>query len=132
MSKSGGALLYFLVFLHFSVTNVNHAVSVQRNIVLVGHQHDGIALGVQALVACAPRLVASDGGPSGLSNRPRADTPIPLPGRALLEVALSFTYCRDGVGGLCKLGTTHWTVPVEIAPTDGAAFVPLTAEVATD
>jgi hypothetical protein len=53
-------------------------------------------------------------------------------GRALLEVALSFTYCRDGVGGLCKLATTRWTVPVEVAPTGGAASVPLTAEVATD
>jgi thiol-disulfide isomerase/thioredoxin len=53
-------------------------------------------------------------------------------GRALLEVALSFTYCRDGVGGLCKLGTARWTVPVEVATTGGAESIPLTADVATE
>ncbi len=53
-------------------------------------------------------------------------------GRAMLEVALSFTYCRDGVGGLCKLGSARWTVPVEVATSGGASSIPLTAEVATE
>src|SRR5216683_1898786 len=35
MPASGRALLYPFVLLHFSVTNVNHAVGVQRDIVLV-------------------------------------------------------------------------------------------------
>lgn len=52
-------------------------------------------------------------------------------GRATLEVALSFTYCRDGVGGLCKLGNERWTVPIEVSPTGGESSVQLTAHVAT-
>jgi hypothetical protein len=50
-------------------------------------------------------------------------------GHALLEVALSFTYCRDGVGGLCKLGHGRWSVPVEVSATGGESAVRLTAEV---
>jgi hypothetical protein len=53
-------------------------------------------------------------------------------GRALVEVALSFTYCRDGVGGLCKLGSERWTVPIEVSATGGESSVHLTAEVATN
>jgi hypothetical protein len=53
-------------------------------------------------------------------------------GRAVLEVALSFTYCRDGVGGLCKLGTERWTVPIEVSASGGETSVHLTAQVATN
>jgi len=31
-----------------------------------------------------------------------------------LMLALSYGYCRDGVGGLCKLKTTRWHIPVEV------------------
>jgi thiol-disulfide isomerase/thioredoxin len=53
-------------------------------------------------------------------------------GRAIVEVALSFTYCRDGVGGLCKLGSERWTVPIEVSATGGESSVHLTAEVAAN
>ena len=50
----------------------------------------------------------------------------------VVEVALSFTYCRDGVGGLCKLGSGRWTVPIEVSATGGESSVHLTAEVAAN
>jgi hypothetical protein len=53
-------------------------------------------------------------------------------GRAIVEVALTFTYCRDGVGGLCKLGSGRWTVPIEVSTTGRESSVHLTAEVATN
>jgi DNA-binding beta-propeller fold protein YncE len=56
----------------------------------------------------------------------------PKSGRALVEVALSFSYCRDGVGGLCKLGSGRWTVPIEFSTTGGEPSVHLTADVTTD
>lgn len=36
-------------------------------------------------------------------------------GKAELQVTLSFGYCRDGVGGLCKIGSTTWSIPIELA-----------------
>jgi hypothetical protein len=50
--------------------------------------------------------------------------------RASLDVTLSFTYCRGGVSGLCKLGSGHWTVPIEVAAGGGESAIQLTAEVA--
>ncbi len=41
-------------------------------------------------------------------------------GEAKLLLSVSFSYCRDGVGGVCKLNTTRWNVPVKVA-TDGKA-----------
>jgi thiol-disulfide isomerase/thioredoxin len=49
--------------------------------------------------------------------------------RTTLDVNLSFTYCRDGVGGLCKLGSGHWSVPIEVAA-GGQSAIALTTEVA--
>jgi thiol-disulfide isomerase/thioredoxin len=37
-------------------------------------------------------------------------------GTATLELSLSFTYCREGVGGLCKLKTARWLIPVKLVP----------------
>ncbi|MSR57887.1 MAG: redoxin domain-containing protein [Planctomycetaceae bacterium] len=39
-------------------------------------------------------------------------------GKGELHVTLSYGFCREGSGGLCKLGTHAWTVPIEI---DGEA-----------
>ena len=36
-------------------------------------------------------------------------------GKAELKVTLSYGYCREGSGGLCKLGTLTWLVPVEVS-----------------
>jgi hypothetical protein len=35
-------------------------------------------------------------------------------GKAPVQVALSFGYCRDGNGGLCKVSTTRWNVPLSV------------------
>ena len=68
-------------------------------------------------------LIAAD----RLSERMELDTPdegstvkfdVPLSGKmggARLLVTVSFTYCRDGSSGLCKLGTQNWIVPVEVS-----------------
>jgi thiol-disulfide isomerase/thioredoxin len=36
-------------------------------------------------------------------------------GNGELKVTLSYGFCRDGAGGLCKLGTASWLVPIEVA-----------------
>jgi len=36
-------------------------------------------------------------------------------GKAELYVTISYGYCRDGEGGLCKLGTISWLVPIEVS-----------------
>ncbi len=36
-------------------------------------------------------------------------------GTAKLSLSLSFSYCRDGVGGVCKLKTVRWSIPVTVA-----------------
>ncbi len=67
------------------------------------------------------------------SAKARVSIPAALkPGHAVLEVALSFTYCRGGVSGLCKLGSEHWTVPIDVETSGGASSIPLTAEVKTN
>lgn len=46
---------------------------------------------------------------------------IPLTGKAgtgVCRLRLTYTYCRDGASGLCKLGTGTWSIPLEVA-TDG-------------
>ena len=56
---------------------------------------------------------------------------VPLTGKAgkgMLEATLTYTYCREGVGGLCKLGTARWTVPVEVASDAKQTAVKLIAD----
>jgi thiol-disulfide isomerase/thioredoxin len=36
-------------------------------------------------------------------------------GAATLELSLSFGYCRNGVGGLCKIKTVRWQIPIKLA-----------------
>jgi thiol-disulfide isomerase/thioredoxin len=36
-------------------------------------------------------------------------------GTAEIVLSLTYGFCRDGVGGLCKLKTTRWLVPLEVA-----------------
>ncbi|MBW3539682.1 MAG: redoxin domain-containing protein [Planctomycetes bacterium] len=50
-------------------------------------------------------------------------------GRATLELELSFGYCREGTGGLCKIATSRWKIPVEVVSTGGSESVSLTARV---
>jgi hypothetical protein len=44
------------------------------------------------------------------------EVPLASPmGKGELKVTVSYGYCRAGAGGLCKLGTLTWLVPVEVA-----------------
>ena len=36
-------------------------------------------------------------------------------GEATLFFTLTYSYCRDGTGGVCKLGTTTWKIPVNVS-----------------
>ena len=35
-----------------------------------------------------------------------------IPGKATVDVAVSYQVCRDGKGGLCKLMTARWKIPL--------------------
>ncbi|HLQ46845.1 MAG TPA: hypothetical protein VK137_19020, partial [Planctomycetaceae bacterium] len=48
-------------------------------------------------------------------------------GEAKLTLALSFSYCRDGVGGLCKLKTVRWSVPVTVLAEGKSSAIKLEA-----
>ena len=45
-------------------------------------------------------------------------------GNATLLLKLVYNYCRDGKGGVCKIGSTVWKIPVSLAE-DGAAGIEL-------
>jgi hypothetical protein len=40
-------------------------------------------------------------------------------------VTLTYNYCRDGAGGLCKLGTLAWSIPIEAAAEGSATPIRL-------
>lgn len=48
-------------------------------------------------------------------------------GEANLAVSLSFSYCRDGVGGLCKLKTSKWNIPIKVSPDAKSSTIQLEA-----
>lgn len=45
-------------------------------------------------------------------------------GSAQLQLSVTYSFCRGGVGGLCKLHTSRWSLPITVAA-DGAATVKL-------
>jgi hypothetical protein len=48
-------------------------------------------------------------------------------GKGTYELAVMFTYCRDGTGGVCRLGKQTWRLPVEVTGDADATEVSLTA-----
>jgi hypothetical protein len=46
-------------------------------------------------------------------------------GSATFELKVSYSYCRDGTGGVCRFGTARWEVPVRVAPDATASAVSL-------
>jgi hypothetical protein len=46
-------------------------------------------------------------------------------GQANLDLTLTYSYCREGASGVCRLHTTRWTLPLEVAATGGAAQIDL-------
>ena len=45
-------------------------------------------------------------------------------GEATVNLALTYSYCRGGTGGLCKIHTARWTLPIKTA-TDGKSILVL-------
>ena len=46
----------------------------------------------------------------------RFSVPLASPtGKGELKITVSYGFCRDGAGGLCRLGTLTWLIPVEVA-----------------
>ncbi|MBI1310241.1 redoxin domain-containing protein [bacterium] len=39
------------------------------------------------------------------------------PGAATFNLAVTYSYCRGGTGGLCKIHTARWTLPIKAAET---------------
>ena len=59
-----------------------------------------------------------------------ASASIPLiaqTGEAKLTLSLSFPYCRDGVGGLCKLKTSKWNIPINVSADGKSSTIKLEA-----
>jgi thiol-disulfide isomerase/thioredoxin len=56
------------------------------------------------------------------------DVPLATPnGRGTYELALSYTYCRSGAGGVCRLAKQTWRVPVEVTADAADEALQLTA-----
>jgi thiol-disulfide isomerase/thioredoxin len=56
------------------------------------------------------------------------DVPLATPsGRGTFELALSYTYCRSGAGGVCRLARQTWRVPVEVTSDAADESLQLTA-----
>jgi hypothetical protein len=83
---------------------------------------------IEAQAAAGPVDRAAIGKTTRLPA-PTATFAIELPirgeGEDLLEVAVTYYYCQEGGGGLCKVGSASWTLPIEIKST-AAAIVELT------
>lgn len=45
-------------------------------------------------------------------------------GSAQLQLSVTYSFCRGGVGGLCKLHTSRWSLPIAVAA-DGAPTIKL-------
>ncbi|WP_145034338.1 thioredoxin-like domain-containing protein [Caulifigura coniformis] len=58
-------------------------------------------------------------------NAVRWTIPISGSGQATFELTLSYSYCRDGTGGVCKFGTARWRLPVRATAEAPASKVSL-------
>ena len=55
----------------------------------------------------------------------RWTVPISRTGQATFELTVSYSYCRDGTGGVCKFGTARWRLPVRATAEAPASKVSL-------
>jgi thiol-disulfide isomerase/thioredoxin len=51
--------------------------------------------------------------------------PISGTGQATFELTVSYSYCRDGTGGVCKFGTARWRLPLRASADAPASKVSL-------
>lgn len=49
-------------------------------------------------------------------------------GKGDFRVAVSYSFCREGLGGVCRMKSLAWRVPLEIAPAKGKKALELSAE----
>ena len=49
-------------------------------------------------------------------------------GMATLDLSLTYGYCRDGVGGLCKIKTDRWRIPIELSAGEAQSVIKLTSD----
>ena len=74
------------------------------------------AAGEQSLVAAASlgERIQIEAPAEGTTVR--FSVPLASPtGKGELKITVSYGFCRDGAGGLCRLGTLTWLIPVEVA-----------------
>lgn len=67
--------------------------------------------GGQTLLAADSLNTKLEGAIEGDSVR--WQVPISGPGQATFELTVSYSYCRDGTGGVCKFGTARWRLPLK-------------------
>jgi thiol-disulfide isomerase/thioredoxin len=51
--------------------------------------------------------------------------PVSGTGKATVQLTLTYAFCREGAGGLCKLGSSTWEVPLTHDPAAKATPIPL-------
>ena len=83
-----------------------------------GYKLNSLAPQTIRLAASGQPLVAADKLNTRLEgvidgDKVRWTIPISGSGPATFELTLSYSYCRDGTGGVCKFGTSRWKLPVE-------------------
>jgi len=96
---------------------------------------------VNPLAPLVYRVEAVEGAaivdPQALGKLTKADEPklpfnIALPvtgetGEATLRVSLSYYYCANDPGGLCKMASVEWIAPLRLDPAAESAMVSLIA-----
>jgi len=84
------------------------------------------SVGEQSLIAGDQLGVRSE------AEKGETDATLSLPlaqpsGKGTYELAISYTFCRDGTGGVCRFAKQTWRLPVEVAGDAEATEVSLTA-----
>jgi len=86
------------------------------------------AEGNQSLIAAEHLNVREEAAAEGTTLKFRVPLSAKAAGEATLHLRVSYQYCRDGEGGLCKLGSARYAIPVRIASDTSSAAVRLTAK----
>jgi hypothetical protein len=84
------------------------------------------AAGAQSLIA-ADHLNVRREAAKGTADA-TIDVPLAQPGGSgTFELALSYTYCRSGAGGVCRMAKQSWRVPIEVTADAADESLQLTA-----
>jgi len=83
--------------------------------------------GAQSLVAADQLDVKQEATTDGTQSRLTVPTSITT-GDATLLLSVTYGYCREGNGGVCKVATATWKIPVALNDTAKATAVNLKAK----